>query len=84
MSDGSEITEPDLALPSTAEPHTMDARSIDTDAAMGNLDGYLEAIERDIITEALERTRWNRTSAAKLLGISFRQMRYRLQKLGLE
>ncbi|MCZ6564926.1 MAG: helix-turn-helix domain-containing protein, partial [Gammaproteobacteria bacterium] len=33
---------------------------------------------------ALEKTRWNKTAAAKLLGITFRQLRYRLQKLELE
>jgi two-component system response regulator PilR (NtrC family) len=44
----------------------------------------LEAIERDAIREALERARYNKTEAAKLLGITFRQLRYRIKKLGLE
>lgn len=48
------------------------------------LEEYLEAIEKKAILEALEATRWNRTAAAKRLGMSFRQMRYRLAKLGLE
>ncbi|WP_371923166.1 helix-turn-helix domain-containing protein [Legionella sp. 27cVA30] len=34
--------------------------------------------------DALEKTRWNRTAAARLLGISFRTLRYRLKKLGLD
>jgi len=34
--------------------------------------------------EALEKTRWNKTAAAKLLGISFRALRYRLEKLGMK
>ena len=56
----------------------------DIEAAYGNLEGYLESIEKQIISKALEETRWNRTATAKLLGISFRSLRYRLKKLGLE
>ena len=56
----------------------------DIEAAYGNLEGYLESIEKRIISKALEETRWNRTATAKLLGISFRSLRYRLKKLGLE
>ena len=48
------------------------------------LDSYLEDVERKVITEALEKTRWNKTRAARLLGISFRALRYRLEKLGME
>ncbi|MEM9101940.1 MAG: sigma-54 dependent transcriptional regulator [Pseudomonadota bacterium] len=48
------------------------------------LEEYLEKIERQAITEALEAHRWNKTAAAKELGISFRAMRYRLKKLGLD
>lgn len=57
---------------------------LDFEAAYGNLEGYLESIEKEIIGKALEETRWNRTATAKLLGISFRSLRYRLKKLGLE
>ncbi len=48
------------------------------------LEEYLEQIERQAIIRALEETRWNRTAAAKKLGISFRALRYRLSKLGIE
>jgi len=48
-----------------------------------HLESYLDSIERDRITAALEQTRWNKTAAAKVLGISFRALRYRLEKLGL-
>ncbi|MEZ5558250.1 MAG: sigma-54 dependent transcriptional regulator [Pseudomonadales bacterium] len=48
------------------------------------LESYLERIERNLITEALEATRWNKTAAAKRLGITFRALRYRLKKLDLE
>ena len=51
---------------------------------VSELDTYLENIERDIITRTLETYRWNKTLSAQKLGISFRQLRYRLQKLGLE
>ncbi|MFT5395666.1 MAG: two-component system response regulator PilR (NtrC family) [Gammaproteobacteria bacterium] len=47
------------------------------------LDVMLDDIEKQKIIEALEKTRWNKTAAAKLLGISFRALRYRLEKLGL-
>ena len=47
------------------------------------LDSMLDDIEKQKIMEALEKTRWNKTAAAKLLGISFRALRYRLEKLGL-
>ena len=50
----------------------------------GNLEGYLEEIERTAILRALESTRYNKTAAAEKLGISFRALRYRLKKLGLE
>jgi two-component system response regulator PilR (NtrC family) len=50
----------------------------------GSLEDYLESIERRKITEALEATRWNKTAAAKKLGITFRALRYRLKKLGME
>ena len=48
------------------------------------LEQHLEIIERDIISMALEQTRWNKTAAAKKLGMSFRSFRYRLKKLELE
>ncbi|HMV70984.1 MAG TPA: sigma-54 dependent transcriptional regulator [Pseudomonadales bacterium] len=48
------------------------------------LEEYLENLERRIIVRALELERWNRTAAAKRLGMSFRSLRYRLQKLGID
>lgn len=48
------------------------------------LQDFLDRVERDAITKALESTRYNRTQAAKLLGISFRSLRYRLERLGIE
>ena len=49
-----------------------------------SLEDYLANVERQAITQALEGARWNRTAAAKALGISFRALRYRLEKLGLD
>ncbi|MCC7325375.1 MAG: sigma-54-dependent Fis family transcriptional regulator [Burkholderiales bacterium] len=48
------------------------------------LQDYLDRVERTAINEALEKTRFNRTAAAKLLGITFRAMRYRMERLGIK
>jgi two-component system, NtrC family, response regulator PilR len=53
-------------------------------AQIDNLEDHLEEIERKLIMQALEETRWNRTAAAQRLGLSFRSMRYRLKKLGID
>lgn len=49
-----------------------------------SLPEYLERIEREMIIRALEQTRHNRTQAAELLGVSFRQLRYQIQKLKIQ
>jgi two-component system response regulator PilR (NtrC family) len=49
-----------------------------------NLPAYLERVEREIIVRTLDQTQYNRTQAAQLLGISFRQLRYQMQKLGIQ
>ena len=49
-----------------------------------DLDNQVEAVQRQAIVEALEKTRYNKTAAAKLLGLSFRQLRYRIKKLQIE
>ena len=54
------------------------------EADVENLENHLEDIERQIITQALEQTRWNRTAAAERLGLSLRSLRYRLKKLGID
>ena len=56
---------------------------VDEMAADG-LEGQLEHIEREAIVKALEQTRYNKTKAAELLGMTFRQLRYRVKKLGIE
>ncbi len=53
-------------------------------AAASNLGEQVEDVQRQAIVEALEKTRYNKTAAAKLLGLSFRQLRYRIKKLGID
>jgi two-component system response regulator PilR (NtrC family) len=52
--------------------------------AVAGLGDQLEDIEREAIVKALEQTRYNKTAAAKRLGMSFRALRYRIKKLGIE
>ena len=54
------------------------------DAVGGDLEGHMNAIERAILQNAMTEYKWNKTAAAKALGVSFRSLRYRLQKLGLD
>jgi len=49
-----------------------------------DLGNQVEDVQRQAIVAALEKTRYNKTAAAKLLGLSFRQLRYRIKKLGIE
>ena len=53
-------------------------------AEYSSLDEYLQDVEKEILCHSLEQAKWNKTLAAKHLGISFRSLRYRLQKLGLD
>jgi len=53
-------------------------------ALAGKLGEQVEDVQRQAIVEALEKTRYNKTAAAKLLGLSFRQLRYRIKKLDIE
>jgi two-component system response regulator PilR (NtrC family) len=79
--DGNTIDVNNLNLPMLTHPST---ESPDYDPALGSLEEHLEAIERKAITQALEDNKWNKTAAAKQLGLSFRSFRYRLKKLSLE
>jgi two-component system response regulator PilR (NtrC family) len=55
-----------------------------TDGVPPDLSAYLDAVERAALRAALGKTGGNRTAAAQLLGITFRQLRYRMQRLGLK
>ena len=50
----------------------------------GGLETYLENVERAVLERTMAATRWNKTAAAERLGLSFRQIRYKLKKLGIE
>jgi two-component system response regulator PilR (NtrC family) len=61
-----------------------DLPAVVDEMAADGLEGQLEHIEREAIMKALEQTRYNKTKAAELLGMTFRQLRYRVKKLGIE
>ena len=81
--DGAEISAEDLMLPEVA-PRTESIEQQTISSEKNGLDSHLEDQERQLITQALESTRWNKTAAAKKLGITFRALRYKLKKLDLE
>ncbi len=68
------------AVPAVASP-PAGANAI---GLVGTLGDFLDDIERDLIEKALAQTRYNRTAAADLLGITFRQLRYRMQRLNIQ
>jgi two-component system response regulator PilR (NtrC family) len=73
--------------PSTApkaEPVGESVVNLPDDGIPPDLPAYLDAIEGNALRAALRKTGGNRTAAAQLLGITFRQFRYRLQRLGLK
>ncbi len=78
--DGNTITLEDLNLPSSTELPQAETFN----ASENSLDDYLEEIEKKALSNALEENRWNKTETAKHLGLSFRSLRYRLKKLGLD
>ena len=93
LSDGDVILADDLQL----APRAIEAGNVGTkaqaSAAEGNpltsaqrvgLENYIDSLEREAIHKALEECRYNKTAAAKKLGITFRALRYRLKKLGID
>ena len=73
------ITVDDLQLPTITNSDT----SIKEEQGL-SLDPTLNEKEKEVIQQALEKTKYNKTAAAKLLGISFRALRYRIKKLGMD
>ena len=76
--------------PASADGSASTGQEIDPlGAALADLDfpidlpARLEAVERELILRALRQTGFNRTAAAPLLGLNFRQLRYRIQQLGI-
>ena len=66
-----DLTIPVLPVPTAVQLHD-------------SLEDYLMSVEKNLILKALDETRWNRTAAARKLGMTFRSLRYRLKKLGLD
>ena len=74
-----------LAIGAAPGPATASAEAvIDLDPGTGALPSYIEQLERVAIQKALEDNRWNKTRAAAQLGITFRALRYKLKKLGMD
>ena len=80
LSTTGEISANDIQL----RPTSGASASAAVAASSSALGDHLEDIERDAIVKALEQTRHNKTAAAKVLGMSFRALRYRIKKLGIE
>jgi two-component system response regulator PilR (NtrC family) len=82
---GGVITADNIKVRATVRPPGEIPVAVTAPASGGGALGeQLEDIERDAIVKALEKTRYNKTAAAKLLGMSFRALRYRIKKLGIE
>jgi len=85
LSSGSRIEKQDLYLTEVADFESTETGVIrPTGAGELPLQDYLDRVEKEAIMQALEKTRYNKTAAAKLLGITFRALRYRLERLGIE
>jgi two-component system response regulator PilR (NtrC family) len=90
--EGNRIEFKDLNLPITTGINSNKAVANVSDNATcpafnpadGSLEDYLETIEKNMLTRALEENKWNKTAAAKQLGLSFRSFRYRLKRLNLD
>jgi two-component system response regulator PilR (NtrC family) len=80
LSTSGEVRACDIELRTTSGGASI-AAGAQNSAALGD---QLEDIERGAIVKALEQTRYNKTAAAKVLGMSFRALRYRIKKLGIE
>ena len=90
LCDDEVITPEHLQLPTDGVPVSKPSAASNGEHAIpdfvegDSLEEYLTDIEKQAILKALDDTRWNRTAAAKKLGMSFRSLRYRLKKLGLD
>jgi two-component system response regulator PilR (NtrC family) len=96
MCEGDTIEADDLMLPQRVSAPMPAAGNTDVPApvtapaaraaagADGSLEDYISNIERDTIVKALEESRYNKTATAKKLGITFRALRYKLKKLGID
>lgn len=79
LCDGNVIELTDLNLPQLGTQSSSQKKDPSLD-----LEHSLQEHEKELILSALEKTKWNRTAAARILGVTFRTLRYRLKKLGLD
>jgi two-component system response regulator PilR (NtrC family) len=88
LCEASTIKPEDLRLvPAGARPPAREEEEEDLEEESdggGGLDTYISNLEREAIMKALQETRFNKTAAAKRLGITFRALRYKLKKLGID
>ena len=94
MCDNGRIEVDDLRLPESSVGESASALKTGSATSTGanatdaggsaNLIDYIDNLERDAIVKALEECRYNKTKAAGKLGITFRALRYKLKKLGVE
>jgi len=86
LADGDSIGASDLRLPAARGDAGCAAEdaAVEVDAGNAALPSYIEQMERAAIQKALEENRWNRTRTAAQLGITFRALRYKLKKLGMD
>jgi two-component system response regulator PilR (NtrC family) len=90
MCEGVNIDAADLMLPQRSGHVGADATATHgagatrSTTADGGLDDYISNLERTAIVKALEESRYNKTAAARKLGITFRALRYKLKKLGID
>ena len=78
---GSDVSVEDLHLAPLVE--SSEDVSMTSSGGVASLQDHLDRVEKQAIMEALQKTRFNRTAAAKLLGVTFRSLRYRMERLGL-
>lgn len=93
LAEGDTISASDLRLPQpgatrqtgvNAAATVQEEAVVDLPAGSGALPSYIEQMERTAIQKALEENRWNKTRTAAQLGITFRALRYKLKKLGMD
>jgi two-component system response regulator PilR (NtrC family) len=91
LAESDSIGASDLRLPQHAAPRhgagpapMHEEAVVDLPAGNGALPSYIEQMERTAIQKALEENRWNKTRTAAQLGITFRALRYKLKKLGMD
>ena len=87
----SNLPDADVNLRGSNDHNEMTARELSQNDDLdlltdvdGDIESYIEQVEKRILNAALLKHRWNKTATAKALGLSFRSLRYRLKKLGID